>query len=116
MLEVDRRAFFASLGGAAAVAAMSPEAKADALEHHMMRLLDEAASGGAAKKKFPTAAEVEAQIETRRNRRGVGNLFTSSTGNVKILPRMPEKPALIDFFKLRYNATSNHVLQSANRA
>ncbi len=116
MLEVDRRAFFASLGGAAAVAAMSPEAKADALEHHMMRLLDEAASGGAAKKKFPTAAEVEAQIETRRNRRGVGNLFTSSTGTVKILPRMPEKPALIDFFKLRYNATSNHVLQSANRA
>jgi len=117
MLEVDRRAFFASLGGAAAVAAMSPEAKADALEHHMMRLLDEAASGGdAAKKKFPTAAEVEAQIETRRNRRGVGNLFTSSTGNVRILPKMPEKPTLMDFFKLRYNATSNHVLQSANRA
>ena len=87
MLEVDRRAFFASLGGAGAVAAMSPEAKADALEHHMMRLLDDAAAGGdAAKKKFPTAAEVEAQIETRRNRRGVGNLFTSSTGNVKILP------------------------------
>jgi hypothetical protein len=117
MLDVDRRAFFASLGGAAAVAAMSPEAKADALEHHMMRLLDEAASGGGAgKKKFPTAAEVEAQIETRRNRRGVGNLFTSSTGNVKLLPKMPEKPTLIDFFKLRYNATSNHVLQSANRA
>jgi hypothetical protein len=118
MLEVDRRAFFASLGGAAAVAAMSPEAKADALEHHMMRLLDDAVAegGGAAKKKFPTAAEVEAQIETRRNRRGVGNLFTSSTGNVKLLPKMPEKPTLIDFFKLRYNATSNHVLQSANRA
>jgi hypothetical protein len=118
MLEVDRRAFFASLGGAAAVAAMSPEAKADALEHHMMRLLDDAVAGGggAAKKKFPTAAEVEAQIDTRRNRRGVGNLFLSSTGNVTKLKPMPEKPTLIDYFKLRYNATSNHVLQSANRA
>jgi hypothetical protein len=116
MLEIDRSAFFASLGGPAAVAAMSPEAKADALEHHMMGLLNHSVTGGAAKKKFPTAAEVEAQIETRRNRRGVGNLFLSSTGNVTRLPKMPEKPTLIDFFKLRYDATSNHVLQSANRA
>jgi hypothetical protein len=29
---------------------------------------------------------------------------------------MPAKPTLIDFFKLRFMATSNHVLQSANRA
>jgi hypothetical protein len=29
---------------------------------------------------------------------------------------MPDKPTLIDFFKLRFMATSNHVLQSANRA
>jgi hypothetical protein len=112
-----RRAFSARLGGAAAVAAMSPEAKADALEHHMKRLLDDAASGGgAAKKKFPTVAEVEAQVETRRNRRGVGNLFLSSTGNVTKLQPMPEKPTLIDFFKLRYSANSNQVLQSANGA
>src|ERR1700722_4196891 len=100
MLEVDRRAFFEGLGGAGAVAAMSPEAKADALEHHMMRLLDEAAAGGGpAKKKYPSAAEVEAQVETRRSRRGVRNLFLSSAGNVSILPRMPEKPTLMDFFK-----------------
>ena len=116
MLDVDRRALFASLGGAAAVAEMSPEAKADALEHYMMRLLDDSVNGGGTTKKFPTAAEVEAQIETRRNRRGVGNLFLSSTGNVTRLPKMPEKPTLIDFLNLRYSATSNHVLQSANRA
>jgi hypothetical protein len=35
---------------------------------------------------------------------------------VKRLPAMPEKPTLMDFFKLRFNATSNHCLQSANRA
>jgi hypothetical protein len=29
---------------------------------------------------------------------------------------MPEKPTLLDYFQLRFNATSNHVLQSANRA
>ena len=34
-MEIDRRAFIASLGGTAAVAAMDSEAKADALEHYM---------------------------------------------------------------------------------
>jgi hypothetical protein len=119
-MEIDRRALFARLGGAAAVAAMTSEAKADALEEFMMQQLDEAVArnqgSGTAPKKFPTAAQVEAQIETRRNRRGVGNLFLASTGNVKRLAPMPAKPTLVDFFKLRYNGTSNHVLQSANRA
>ncbi len=110
-MEIDRRAFFASLGGAAAVAAMSHEAKADALEHYMAFQLNAAVA-----KKFPTAAEIEAQIETRPFRRGAGNLFLGGKGNVKRLAPMPEAPTLIDYFKLRFNATSNHVLQSANRA
>jgi hypothetical protein len=110
-MEIDRRAFFASMGGAAAVAAMSHEARADALEHYMAFQLNAAVA-----KKFPTAAEIEAQIETRPFRRGAGNLFLGGKGNVKRLAPMPEKPTLIDYFKLRYNATSNHVLQSANRA
>ena len=29
---------------------------------------------------------------------------------------MPERPTLVDFYKLRFMATSNHCLQSANRA
>jgi hypothetical protein len=120
-MEIDRRAFFASLGGAAAVSLMSHEAKADALEDFMMQQLDESVArtqggGGAAAKKFPKAAEIEAQIETRPYRRGAGNLFISTVGDVKRLPPMPAKPTLLDFFKLRFNATSNHVLQSANRA
>jgi len=110
-MEFDRRAFIASLGGVGAVALMSSEAKADALEHHMAFQLNAAVA-----KKFPTAAEIAAKVDTRPTRRGVGNLFASNTGNVKILPPMPEKPTLLDYFHLRFNATSNHVLQSANRA
>ena len=110
-MEIDRKAFFASMGGAAAVGAMSPEAKADALEHYMLMQLN---AGNA--KNFPTAADIEAQIETRPYRRGAGNLFVATKGNVKRLEPMPAKPTLADFFKLRFMATSNHVLQSANRA
>ena len=43
-MEVDRRAFFASLGGVAAVTAMDSEAKADALEAYLSDQLDEAVS------------------------------------------------------------------------
>jgi hypothetical protein len=116
-MEIDRRVFIASLGGATAVNLMDAEAKADALEEFMMRNLDEAvAQNQGASQKFPTVADIEAQIETRSSRRGVGNLFTASSGTVKRLPGMPDKPTLMDFFKLRFNGTSNHVLQSANRA
>jgi hypothetical protein len=112
-MKIDRKALFDSLGGAGAVADMSHEARAEALEHYMAKQLNQAQS---APKTFPTAAEVEAQIETRAHRRGVGNLFLSATGHVSRLKPMPEKPTLADFFKLRFDATSNHVLQSANRA
>ena len=110
-MELDRRLFIAGLGGAAAVALMDSEAKADALEHHLSFQLAEAQ-----KKKFPTVAEIEAQIETRPVRRGAGNLFTARNGNIKRLPPMPEKPTLEDYFRLRFQGISNHVLQSANRA
>ncbi|HEY1241848.1 MAG TPA: hypothetical protein VGF16_14895 [Bryobacteraceae bacterium] len=118
-MEIDRKAFLASLGGTVALDGMTDEAKADALEEHMMSQLNQAAAlAGPARpgEKFPTMAEVEAEIETRPTRRGVGNLFASAHGNVKKLPPMPDKPTLIDFFKLRFMGTSNHVLQSANLA
>jgi hypothetical protein len=118
-MEFDRKTFLASLGGAAALNMMSDEAKADALEDHMLFQLNQASNltgPGRPGEKFPTAAEVEAQIETRPTRRGVGNLFASARGNVRKLQPMPEKPTLLDFFKLRFMGTSNHVLQSANLA
>ena len=111
-LDIDRRAFIASLGGASAVAAMSSEAKADALEDRQQSLLNAAAA-----EKFPAKAELDAQIETRPYRRGVGNLFVATRGgNVKRLAPMPQAPTLLDYFRLRFEAISNHVLQSANRA
>jgi hypothetical protein len=114
-MEIDRRAFIASLGGAAAVSLMDHEAKAEALEHYMEEKLD-AMVAAQQPAKFPTVAELEAQIETRNVRRGVGGLFAGRGGNnVTKLPPMPEKPTLKDFFELRF-APANHVLQSATRA
>ena len=121
-MKIDRKTFVDSVGGAEAVDRMDSEARADALEEHLMSELNTAI---AAKQdgvpnqpaRYPTAAEVEQEIETRPYRQGVGFLFVPrSGGNVKRLPPMPPHPTLMDFFKLRFMETSNHVLQSANLA
>jgi len=114
-MEIDRRIFIASLGGAAAVSQMDSEARADALEHYMEEQLDSSANAQGQAKKFPTAAEIQDQIESRSYRRGVGGLFASTRGNVKRLEPMPAAPTLLDFFERRF-APANHVLQSATRA
>lgn len=131
-MHIDRRGFIAGLGGATVVAGMTDEAKADALERHLMAQTEPAASGaggtsaaasagsagaaGTGAAKFPTAADLDAQIETRPTRRGIGGLFAAANGNVKRLPPLPEKPTLADYFRLRFTGTANHCLQSANRA
>jgi len=116
--EIDRRAFITSLGGAAAVGAMSHEARADALEDYSIEALDQAvaqAQGrGRGTQGPPTVAELEERITTRNTRRGVGNIFVSGR-NMTQLPKLPDKPTLMDYFKLRF-APANHVLQSATRA
>ncbi len=120
MLELDRRAFIASLGGAAAVSLMSHEAKADALEHYLEDRLYAQAEvvGGSGGESFPTVAELEAAIPTRHYRRGAGNLFVNNQagGKVDHLPPMPAAPTLFDFFELRFQRTRNHCYQSANKA
>ena len=88
-MEIDRRAFFSSLGGAAAVSLMDSEAKADALEAYLSDQLDDSVAGtqpGA--KNYPTVAELEAQIGTKNYRRGVGNLFAGGR-NVRKLEPLP---------------------------
>ena len=40
-MEINRRSFIASLGGTGAVALMTPDEKADALEHYMESRLEE---------------------------------------------------------------------------
>jgi hypothetical protein len=122
-MEIDRRLFIASLGGTTAVSLLSDEARADALEEYMSSRLNEAvaaqtpaAQSTPPAEQFPTAAELDAQIETRPSRRGVGNLFTARSGNVKRLDKMPSNARLVDFFTMRFNNTSNHCLQSATKA
>src|ERR1043166_1023868 len=99
MIQLDRRHFIASLGGAAAIKLMSAEAKAEALETYVRKQRKKPAAP-AQKPKFPKAADIEAQIETRSYRRGVGNLFLMTQPNAKVkkLQPMPARPAFLDFF------------------
>jgi hypothetical protein len=119
-MEIDKKAFLESLGGAKGVAKMDSEARADALESKMMAELNSAIAAkeaGTAAKQYPTAAEVEAQIETRPYRAGAGFMMVPRAGgNVKKLPPMPANPTLADFFQLRFADTAHHCLQSANLA
>jgi hypothetical protein len=118
-MKIDQKKFIDSLGGPEAAGRMDSEARADALESHMMAELNKAKAGQAGNgqgeaKKYPTAAEVEAQIETRKYREGVGFMYVPRDGqNVKRLTPMPASATLHDFFRLRFMDTSNHVLQSA---
>ena len=111
-MDIKRDDLIATLGGEEAVAQMDSEAKADALEDFLSNELDKAVTS--TDPNFPTAAEVEQKIPTRHFRMGVGNLFVAQApgAKVKMLPPMPEKPTLYDFFALRF-APANHVLQSA---
>ena len=113
-MEIDRRAFIASLGGLAVVEAMDSETKAEALEHYMVEKLDEASSG-----LLPEAEQLLPSPADATVRRGVGSLFapTGPADNRKMpaLAPMSEKPTLLEFFEKRF-APANHVLQSATRA
>ena len=127
-MQIDRRAFVASLGGTAAVALMTPDEKADALEHYMEDRLREAnvIQGilGEQGRQIPTVADLEARNADldRPYRGGTGALFVPRSdgdrevdGRLRPLVAMPEKPTLLDFFKYRFSWTG-HCLQSATRA
>ncbi|HWG05453.1 MAG TPA: hypothetical protein VG271_10605, partial [Beijerinckiaceae bacterium] len=113
-MEIDREELLQSLGGEAAVAAMSHEARADALEEFQIAKLDADVAAERTTKKFPTVAELEAQIDTRGYRRGVGKIFrqaresggrfsdANAPRKVARLSKMPEQPTLLDFFEYRF--------------
>jgi hypothetical protein len=101
-MHVDRRKFFASVGGAAAVAALSHEDRAEALEHYMADQLDATVKLGA-------AGQAEPELRTPR---GTGNLFAPQR---EPYGPMPAKPTLVDFYTHRF-APARHVLQSAAHA
>lgn len=113
VMDIDRDELIKSLGGAEAVANMDHEARADALEEFQSAQLDAATSRKAPS--GPTVEQVEAQIDTRAYRRGVGKLFIAEHDTVHRLPPMPARPTLLDFFERRFVSTQ-HVLQSASLA
>jgi len=126
MIEINRRAFMASLGGTGAVALMTPDEKADALEHYLESRLEESEiiEGLLQERPYPTVAEIDAGNAdlTREYRNGVGALFVTRNdgdrevdGKLRKLETMPELPTLLDFFKYRFSWTG-HCLQSATRA
>src|SRR5262245_11616128 len=125
-MDVKREELIASLGGEAAVRRMDHEARADALEDFMSEKLDTAVAAKKNGKSYPTVAELESIVDQRGYRRGAGKLFIHERNNQnpyaddsgKKVPRlepMPERPTLIDFFKLRFPPAA-HLLQSARLA
>jgi hypothetical protein len=107
-MQIDRRAFLATLGSAAFIEAMPSEAKAEALEHYMIAQLDK-----------PSVAPTPSPPAVRR---GAGILFGGPTPSgrypeLAALAPMPERPTLLDFLRLRgTTGIGNHILQSANDA
>ena len=116
-MEVDRRIFLATLG-AGALELMSPEDKAEALEHYMEGKLDTeiAARDGTEPVRYMPDGEAialsELEQESPRAPRGAGTLFRPRSTEFE---PMSDKPTLVEFFEKRF-APANHVLQSATHA
>jgi hypothetical protein len=111
-VEIDPKSFLAHLGGRAAADSLTHEARADAIEHFLEANV--AAPRPTGDTSLPTVAQLEAEIETRTYRRGVGKLFAGPE-RVSRLPPMPAAPTLLDFFAHRFQP-AHHLLQSANLA
>src|SRR5580692_7637180 len=91
---------------------MTASEKADALEHTMMQDLENAI---AVRSRLFLLAEGDFAMPNgaalQRQHPGAKMLM----GDDPRLPKMPDKPTLIDFFKLRF-APAMHLLQSARHA
>jgi hypothetical protein len=107
-MNIDRRAFLATLG-VGSLETMSSEDKAEALEHYMLDQLD------ASTPRKPSDDELEQQAaqQAAPQPRGTGRILLPARTPLQPLP---EKPTFLDFFKLRFAPSANHVLQSANHA
>ncbi len=91
---------------------MTLSERADELEEHMMNELNERI---ATKSVLFNMADgkVEMECGAALMAKNPGKYFLM--GADPRLPRMPDKPTLIDFFKLRFASTA-HLLQSATHA
>jgi len=114
-MSIDRAVFYEVLGGEDAVATMSDEAKADALEHYMIESLNEPTFLGSPGYMEEQAAFLQSSAPVTR--RGTGAVFGDGRREPPVLAPMPERPTLVDFFLLRTTLpTVRHLLQSATAA
>ena len=80
-MDVNREELVQSLGGEAAVARMTHEQRADALEEFQIGRLDAEMAARKKNETFPTVEELAGQIETRTWRLGSGKLFRPGDQN-----------------------------------
>jgi hypothetical protein len=117
-MQIDEAAFFEAIGGRAAAAVMSPEDQAEALDRYLIDSLNDP--------EYPTRLAAERgqtggyRLETGGTatlRSGGGTLFGDGVHLTAVLPPMPERPQLLDFFRLRTSMPHvRHLLQSAEDA
>jgi len=133
---MDKRSFIASVGGAAALASMDANQKADALEFAMGEELEMAQSAQSAPtttSDFRQNLKAEPDPDTEPNRYiATARVFTTygrdermqprkkpdelrHIGHDSRLPRMSDKPTLMEYFDKRIGHSS-HLLQSARLA
>jgi hypothetical protein len=120
-MEVDRRVFMASVGGVAAAELLSPEDRAEAIEHFASTELDnwyidEFGETGALSPirspRYQQGGGGQQAPEGPRMARGTGRIFQPRE---EPWPEMPAKPTLVDFYRYRF-APAQHVMRSATRA
>jgi hypothetical protein len=111
-VQIDRDTFIATLGGDEAVATMSDEQRADAMEHYLLEQLN---APNYSERLAAERAEADAAGPTVR--RGIGFVFGDGFHRPVELPPMPKRPTLVDFFRLRSIFPNiRHMLQSAEDA
>jgi hypothetical protein len=116
-MSIDREVFFQVLGGEAAAATMTDEAKADALERYMIESLNSPTHMSSPTYVEENATFLQSSKEPPKVRRGTGAIFGDGRQRPTDLAPMPERPTLVDFFLLRTSMpTVRHLLQSATDA
>ena len=79
---IDRRAFFASLGGVTAVSLMSHEDRAEALEHYMSESLEALPVTGGAQY-FPDSASLRISLSSVKSETAFLNRWFSFSSSFK---------------------------------
>src|SRR3984893_17873500 len=109
----SREARSADMGPQTASRPITLSERADELEERMMHELDA---------KIATKSLLFELADGKRDMVGGAALMAQNPGKYFLmgddprLPKMPDKPTLLDFFKYRFSSSTNHLLQSATLA